>query len=193
MKTRILISSVLVASALSACSSSDKGYESSELAENIPDWVLNPTIENGLAASDCTKFSGNMSVDSKVAVANARLALAQQISVQVQGLDKTYARRTDTNEETSVGSNFSSVSKQITQQNLSGALVKKVDIVNILNAEHLCAQVTLAPSETEALFEKLVVGSQQTINAKDKTFLYEEFKAFKAEQDLDSAIKSLTN
>lgn len=189
------IKSLLAASvvlALSACSSSDKGYESA-IADDIPQWVLNPSIENGLAASDCIKFSGNLSVDRKAAIANARLALAQQIDVQVQGLEKTYARRTDTNEETITGSNFSSVSKQITNQKLSGAVIKNVDVVKIFDKDHMCALVTLAPAETQALFDEIMGASGREISAQDKGFLYEEFKAFKAEQDLDKALESLTN
>lgn len=191
MKANKIILAALITSVLAACSSNDEGYESS--AENIPNWVLNPVIEDGLAASDCIKFSGNMSVDRKAAVASARLSLAQQIDIQIQGLEKTYARRTDTNEDTSVGTNFSSVSKQITDQHLSGVLVQKTDLVNILNQEHLCALVTLEPAKTKELFDDIIAGSGRKINSQDSKFLYEEFKAFKAEQDLDKAIESLTN
>lgn len=90
MKVKPLIASVFMAGMLSACSSTSDSTASSSRV-NVPDWVLNPVVENGIAAADCIKYSGNISIDQKMAVANARLALAQQIETRIEGLDKTFA------------------------------------------------------------------------------------------------------
>lgn len=192
MKAQKIILAAAVASLLTACGSTKK-EEPPKPTANIPQWVLNPVVEDGIAAADCVKFSGNMSVDSKMAAANARLALAQQIEVRVEGLDKTYSNRTDSNDDLTVGSTFSSVSKQLTKQKLNGSRVVKSDIVNIAGRDNYCSLVTLSPNATKELFEAIVQKSERKVNPQDEKFLYQEFKAYKAEQDLDKEIQRLTD
>lgn len=192
MKLKPLIAAVMMAGVLSACSSTGE-KTASKSSVNIPDWVLNPVVENGIAAADCIKYSGNISVDQKMAVANARLALAQQIETRIEGLDKTFANRVDANDKTTVGTTFSSVSKQLTKQTLQGSRVVKADIVDIGGKDFFCALTTLSPSLTKTLFKDLVKETKLNINPKDEQFLYQEFKAFKAEQDLEKEIERLTN
>ncbi|WP_440055850.1 hypothetical protein ACSLBF_06795 [Pseudoalteromonas sp. T1lg65] len=192
MKMKQVVFSAAIVSILSACSSTQDDAASSPRV-NIPEWVLNPTIEDGIAAADCVSYSGNISIDQKMAVANARLALAQQIETRIEGLDKTFSNRTDANDETTVGGTFSSVSKQLTKQSLSGSRVLKADVVDISNKDYFCALVTLSPEQTKELFKDLVKESKRSIDPQDEKFLYQEFKAFKAEQDLEKEIARLTN
>jgi hypothetical protein len=192
MKVKPLIASVFIAGMLSACSSTSDSTASSSRV-NVPDWVLNPVVENGIAAADCIKYSGNISIDQKMAVANARLALAQQIETRIEGLDKTFANRVDANDKTTVGSTFSSVSKQLTKQTLRGSRVVKADIVDIAGKDYFCALTTLSPELTKTLFQDLVKETKLKIDPQDEQFLYQEFKAFKAEQDLEKEIARLTN
>ncbi|CAH9055200.1 hypothetical protein PSECIP111951_01192 [Pseudoalteromonas holothuriae] len=192
MKIKPLITTLVLAGMLTACSSTDENGASSPRV-NIPDWVLSPIIEDGIAAADCVKYSGNISVDQKMAVANSRLALAQQIEVRIEGLDKTFSNRTDANDATSVGSTFSSVSKQLTKQTLNGSRVVKADVVDISGKDYFCALTTLSPELTKTLFKDLVKTAKPSIDPRDEQFLYQEFKAFKAQQDLEKEIAKLTN
>ncbi|KZN30819.1 LPP20 family lipoprotein [Pseudoalteromonas luteoviolacea] len=192
MKLKSLLTTVLVTGILAGCSST-KEQSASQSKVNIPDWVLNPTIENGIAAADCVKFSGNISIDQKSSVANARLALAQQIETRIEGLDKTFANRTDANDETTVGSTFSSVSKQLTKQTLRGSRVNKADVVEIAGKDYYCSLVVLSPQLTQSLFKDVIKESKKDINPQDEKFLYQEFKAYKAEKDLEKEIARLTN
>ncbi len=191
MKTQKIILTALFATVISACNSTEKAQTPSP-SSNIPSWVLNPVVEDGIAATDCVKYSGHMSIDKKMATANSRLALAQQIDVRVEGLEKTYSNRVDANDDTTVGSSFSSVSKQLTKQKLNGSRIIKSDIVKILGKEHFCVLTTLSPTATSELFEAIIKQSQRSINPKDEKFLYQEFKAQKAEKNLDKAIEKLT-
>ncbi|KID58658.1 hypothetical protein N473_25345 [Pseudoalteromonas luteoviolacea CPMOR-1] len=192
MKLKSLLTTVLVTGILAGCSSTqDKSASQSKV--NIPDWVLNPTIENGIAAADCVKFSGNISIDQKSSVANARLALAQQIETRIEGLDKTFANRTDANDDTTVGSTFSSVSKQLTKQTLNGSRVNRADVVEIGGKDYYCSLVVLSPQLTQSLFKDVIKESKKEINPQDEKFLYQEFKAYKAEKDLEKEIARLTN
>ncbi|RJE78097.1 hypothetical protein CWB96_18345 [Pseudoalteromonas citrea] len=192
MKLKPILTTLIIAGTLSACSAT-KDNSAADSSVNIPEWVLNPVVENGIAAADCIKYSGNISIDQKMAVANARLALAQQIETRIEGLDKTFANRTDVNDESSVGTTFSSVSKQLTKQTLNGSRIVKADVVEIGGKDYFCALTTLSPELTKTLFKDLIKETKPKINAKDEQFLYQEFKAFKAEQDLDKEIAKLTN
>ena len=190
MNTHKIILVAAISSVIAACGSTPTQEPS--LTSNIPQWVLNPVVEDGIAASNCVKSSGNFSVDQKMATANGRLALAQQIEVRVEGLDKTYDRRTDSNDETSSGSNFSSVSKQLTKAKLVGSRPIKNDIVEIGGKDHFCVLTTLSPNATKELFASIIQDSKSKVNAQDEKFLYEEFKAHKAEENLEKQIKRLT-
>lgn len=181
MKSKNVIISLLIASTLIACSSVNE--EVSERS-GIPAWTLNPTVEGGIAATDCVVFSGNLSVDRKMATANSRTTLAQQISLNIDALDKTYLNRTDVVEGSTIGNTFSSVSKQLTQQTLSGSRVIKADLVEIEDIEYFCIMTAIAPALTDALFSNIVKGSKRQLSVGDETFLRQEFKALKAEESL---------
>jgi hypothetical protein len=184
MKTQKLIIVAAMSTIIAACGSTPE-KKSNDVTANIPPWVLNPVIEDGIAAVDCVKFSGNLSIDQKMATANGRLSLAQQIETRVEGLDKTYSNRTDSNEDITTGSTFSSVSKQLTKQTLTGSRAIKSDVVEIAGKQHLCVLTTLSPSATKELFDSIITQSKRSVNPQDEKFLYQEFKAHKADQDLE--------
>lgn len=182
LKSTIAVS---LTAALAACSSTPT---TESLNENIPDWVLNPSIEDGIAHSECVPSSGNMSIDKAQAVALARVGLAQQISTKVKALDKTYQERVDVQGESVVGSTFSSVSKQLTNQMLVGAQPVKTSYANFNGQNQLCVMTALTPEKTKDLFTKLVSASEVTLSPQDASVLYQEFKAYKAQQELDQEL-----
>ena len=77
--------------------------------EEFPNWVIDPKVEGGIAASECIPWSGNLSIDKAQDKAQARATLAKQLEVRVSALDKTYIERTDAAGKTVTGSSFSSV------------------------------------------------------------------------------------
>jgi hypothetical protein len=175
-----------VVAILSACTSSPTPEK---LNENIPDWVLNPVVKDGIAAAECVSSSGNMSIDKAQALALARLSIAQQISTRVKALDKTYQERVDANGEIATGGTFSSVSKQVTDQALVGATPMKTSYANFNGKNQLCVLAGLNPSQTESLFKNLVNQSERNLSIQDESVLYQEFKAYKAQQDLDRELE----
>jgi hypothetical protein len=196
MKFTQLIITAAVVSVLSACGATPQAPKAPEVAKansNIPQWVLNPVVEDGIAAADCVKASGSFSVDQKLAATNARVALAQQVSAKVSALEKNYLSRTDANNEVSTGTSFSSVAKVMTNQTLSGSRVVRTDVVNMLGKDHYCTLMTLSPTATKELFDSLITQSKRKVNPQDEQFLYQEFKAKKAQDDLEKTISNLTN
>jgi len=172
--------------ALSACSSNPTPEV---LNENIPDWVLNPSLENGIAHAECVSSSGNMSIDKAQAIALARVGLAQQISTRVKALDKTFQERVDVDGNSAIGATFSSVSKQVTNQALVGATPLKTSYANFNGKNQLCVLTGLSPDKTESLFKSLVSASNKNLSMNDESVLYQEFKAYKAQQELDRELE----
>ncbi len=174
--------------ALFACSSSEPLEETS--VGDIPEWILNPNIEDGIAVSDCVLFSGNMSIDRKQAIAQARVLLAAEIETRVKGLDETYQDKVQVNNESTSGSTFASVSQQITEQTLVGAKAIKTDIVDISGKDNLCVLVGMQSGETRDLYEKLVKASNKNLSPQDDDVLYQEFKAERAQGRLKEALEN---
>ena len=157
-------------------------------AGDIDDWILNPSIENGIAVSDCVLFSGNMSVDRKQAIANARALLAGEIEVKIESLDETYADKTQLDDKTSSGTSFSSVSRQVTEKTLKGSRTYKTDIVEISGKDNLCVLLGIEEGKTKELFDGLVSASNKTLSPNDESVLFQQFKAQKARERLDEAL-----
>jgi hypothetical protein len=155
---------------------------------NPPDWVMNPTIEGGIAESTCVQSSGHFNIDRKQAIAEARQGLAQQIQSRVEAMDETYANRTTTEDGINAGGTFESVSRQVTEQNLSGAVPERVEMVKIGETTQLCAMVAMRPEQTRDLFNQLVAESGAELGAQDEKVLFQQFKAEQARKRLDSQL-----
>eukprot|EP00767_Chilomastix_cuspidata_P007135 gnl/Chilomastix_cuspidata/7712.p1 GENE.gnl/Chilomastix_cuspidata/7712~~gnl/Chilomastix_cuspidata/7712.p1 ORF type:complete len:192 (-),score=16.70 gnl/Chilomastix_cuspidata/7712:13-588(-) len=158
---------------------------------DLPMWVLNPTIEGGIASTECVVYTGDISLDKAEAVALARASLAKQIEVKVKAMDKTYQRKVKTKDGVAAGGVFESVSKQVAQQYLKGARAIKMDLIDIEGKKQWCVMVAMDPSITEKLFKNLVKESGANLDPQDESVLYEEFKAYKAGQELDEEIEKM--
>ena len=186
MKSTIKIATALTISAiLAACSSTP---DADDLNENIPEWVLNPVLEDGLASSVCVASSGHMSTDKAQATSLARVELAQQINTRVKALDKTYQERIDVDNQAQVGSTFTSVSKQLTNQSLTGARVIKTAYANFNGKNQLCVLTALGSSSTKELFDNILKESERNISIDQERILYQEFKAQKAQDELEAEL-----
>ena len=150
-----------------------------------PVWLMSEYIEGGLAASTCVPSSASFMIDKKMVVASARQELAQQIELTVDSLDKTYAERTDVKSGIAAGAVFSSVSQQLTTQTLEGARIKHMQQLDLRGVPQLCAQVALEPAQTEELFKNIAKNSVNEISPQDESVLYQQFKAYQAQQELD--------
>lgn len=188
MFKKIHLLSLPAVALLSACSSSEPTQQT--VLGEIPSWILNPQVEEGIAVSECVLWSGNMSIDKQQAIANARTSLAQRIETRVSALDKTYRDKVEVTSGVESGSTFSSVSKQVTQQTLTGTNPIKTDIVKIADKDNLCVLVAIGQASTKAIFDGLVNASERPMNAEQKDVLYQEFKAQRAELQLDQELET---
>ena len=157
MKNLFKLSTGLTLTALlAACGSTPPTSE--DLNSDIPDWVMNPVVEDSFSAAACVPSSGHMSIDRANATALSRVDLAQQINTKVQALDKTYQERINVDQGSQVGSTFSSVSKQLADQSLIGSRVIKTAYANFDGKNQLCVLTSLGSEETKSLFDNLYLN-----------------------------------
>lgn len=183
-----LLAAAAVSIILISCTTVPKQAPEPETpVSTLPDWVANPTIEDGIASSDCVPWSGDMSLDRAEAVAKARADLTKQIEIRVKAMDKTYARKVKTAAGVTSGGTFESVSKQVANRNLNASQVNKVGMVNINGVQHLCTMVVFGREANRRIFEDLIQTSQASsqISPQDESVLWEEFKAYKSQQELE--------
>jgi len=182
---------VAVAVGLMAGCASQPAEEKSSTS-GLPAWVLNPSQlvgEGALAATECVPANANMSILKAKSTALARASLAQQIQVSVQAMDKTYQDLTENGDESGSGSTFSSVSKQVTDQMLNGAIPERVDYIQGPdNASLFCTMVVLAPEKNRKIFEQIIEKSNRQMSPNNEALLYQEFRAKRAAEELDEAL-----
>jgi hypothetical protein len=177
---------------LGACSSTNEQKSIMlESTDSVPRWVLNPNVENALAAASCVPWSGNLSIDKAQSLAMARAEISQQINLKVSVLDKMYQRKLEADGKQNTGGTFEQVSKQISQQTLVNTKADKVEFAKIDGKKQLCTLVTLSENKSDLLFEKLVNKSGAMIDPTSKTALYEEFRAKKATEELEKELQKL--
>ncbi len=171
------------------CSGTEEREAESPDISGVPEWVTSPSYRDGIAATECLPKSGNFSLDRKEAVANARQALAQQIDLKVEAMDKTYQRRTRAEEEADTGSSFESVSRQVTEARLNGSRVVRTGYFDLGGETSLCVMVAFGDSQMEEIFDGVIEASGREVTGQDEEILYQEFKAKQAQQEMERALE----
>ena len=188
MSLKKIALTAIATSFLTACASNQPAdVEQTAAKIKLPDWVTMPIIEDGFADTQCVQTTADMNILKNKATALARAEIAKQINIQVKAMDKTYQNLTDTSEGSSSGSTFESVSKQVTNQKLSGSRATKLDYVDFPDGtQKMCVMVTMSPATTAALYKEIVKESTRQLSPQHEAVLFQEFKAYKAQQELDS-------
>ncbi len=155
----------------------------------IPEWVAQPEVKDGIAVTECVPASGDFSLDRKEATANARQSLAQEIKTKVESMEKTYQNRVRTEDKSAIGSSFESVSKQLTEETLQGSRATQYGYETINGKRHFCVMLTIGGSQMDELFDALVKKSDRQIDARDEELLYQEFKAKRAHEEMQKELR----
>lgn len=182
---------------LSGCGTNpDKPVAEDQVIGNslgLPDWVVNPQIENGLADVACVPWSGHLTIDRSQASAMARNALVHQIELKAASMTKTFTHKTDTIAGSNIGADFEETARQLAEANLKGSRASRADLVTIDGKKQFCAMVTMPPAQTEALYQQLTRSGGATLSAEDDRVMFEQFKAYKAQQQLEQALQQEKN
>ncbi len=103
-------------------------------------------------------------------------------------MDETYQDLTENGAESGSGSTFSSVSEQVTDQMLNGALPERMDYIEGRNDESLfCTMVVLAPEANRKVFEQIIDKSNRQMSPDNEALLYQEYRAKRASEKLKEA------
>ncbi len=112
---------------------------------DIPQWVLNPVIEDGIAASGCVVLKDDVLVASRQAQAQTMLAIAEQLEGDGEG----GVEAIDTSKE---DKSFSAITKQFTQQKLISVRQLKWAMVNIADQKHVCVLMGVSGIWSSSLY-----------------------------------------
>lgn len=158
----------------------------------LPEWMTNPVVEDSIASVECVPWSNNYSLDKDEATAIARANMVKQIEDKINVMDKTYRRKATTQEGISSGGVFESVSKQVFSRNLEATSLDHVDILNVEEKKHMCVRLVMASEAYDKIFNDLIAGARMEgaqIDPQDERVLYEEFKAYKAQEELERELQ----
>jgi hypothetical protein len=146
-------------------------------ASGPPEWVANPSADEGFAATECVRDSGRLSADRQVALGKARAGIARQFDQRVAAMDKAWAGLRDPGAATQPGgaTPFALVAKPVAEQMLAGLPPSRVEYVDIDDVRQLCAMVTVEDEQAKQVFERVLTASGETIDAAAHDALYKEF------------------
>ncbi len=181
---------------LASCGSSPKkpggdAPQSSDMGQ-LPDWMMPCTVEDSIAACSCTKIiQGNMSIAKSQAVAQARNELASLLRVKVNRMVKNYQRQVTTAQGASIGGTFEDVSKQLTSEVLVGTTVRHEQPAMIAGAQQYCVQMAQLNKAAFDAVANLAREQGAQIDPTSEAALYEEFRATKAQDELNQELQNL--
>ena len=146
-------------------------------------------MEGGIATCKCNPAVtyDEVSIAEDEAIADARSELARELGLRVKTMVKRYKSRTIANEKRAIGSTFEEVAKQVANQYLQGSRVLASKIFKTPEGKFMvCAAVGLQPQVVKQMISDIAKKSGLT-NPRDEDILYQEFKAYKAQQELEKA------
>ena len=175
---------------MSACSNKEVKEEKRELTpianktyKDYPDWVLQPDYENGVAAVGQAKIgSAGLAFAKQEALAVARGELARIIEVQVDDMFKSYVNSVGLGGEDGVEKVSTSISKQVASVSLKGSEQKDLWISKD-NEIFILVGISYENLKKETL------NTVKTTLNNDEA-LWQEFKAKKAQDELESAVNN---
>ncbi len=189
---KTLATTVALATLVGCAAQQPIAQQATSVASTLPGWVMNPVVENGIADTQCVlaKPNTSMSILKNQATTLARADLSKQIQVRVKAMDKTYQRLTDTTQGQEVGGTFESVSKQVSQQVLTGSRAIQMDYITLPGGEqNFCVMTALSPELTNTLFKQVVQKSGANLSPQHESVLYEQFMGSIAQNDLAQEIQ----
>lgn len=177
----------LVSILLTACASGPQPGESSSAQSKLPHWVLKPEVEGTVAEAACVIASGAFNVDRSEAIHFASEQLAAQMERNVAFLGKGFQSKTRSTQGLNVGTDFNQSGRQLVEQSLSGLKAVETGIYPMNGQDQVCVLVALDRSVSEQFYQQMKTLSGATLSADDDAVLYEQFRAYKADQALQKA------
>jgi ribosomal protein S20 len=166
------------------CASTPSGIPEVDDLEDAPSWVLDggSSEDDGAAAVGSAKIGrAGMNFARTEAMAYARDELARQLGLKVKNMVKNFAQTTGIGDKETVDKVSSQVSKQVTNETLSGSKQKEMWI-SPGNDLYLLVSI-----DGDSL-RNSVKNSVRT-SLKNQEALWQQFQAKKANEELDKEIE----
>ncbi len=144
-------------------------------------------MEGGIAACKCNTAASMEEVTyaRDESIADARSELARMLELRVENMVKRYRSRTVANTKRAIGSTFEDVAKQVARQYLKGSRPIAYKTFRAEGGKYMvCAVVALQPQVVKEMISAIAKEANLN-NPRDEDILYQEFKAYKAFQELE--------
>ena len=190
MKKLLVASSVGVLLLLSGCGGNNLVKETPQCqieGAKAPEWVCNggANMEGGIfAVGSAQKSPLGIGFQRREAIAAARDEIARQIEVKVKNMFKSYLSSTGAGDSQTAERVATSVSKQVASQVLRGS---KPIRTWVSPQGTLFVLVGMSGNPKEIIKENVKKAVKTTF--KNDEALWQEFKAKKAQDELDAAIE----
>lgn len=131
MKKSVLLITVIIAAALLfSCAGGKESAPQQPKQEttdtsNLPDFVLNPPVATDAIYGVGYAQQSTLPLSIKVAEANARADIANQIEAQIKSAVTSYAQESGVGNDTQVIEFAETITRQVTDTTLSGAITKQ--------------------------------------------------------------------
>ncbi len=177
-KTAIILLTVLIAATLIGCASGAKTEaEAAPAKSNLPDYVLNPPLATDAIYGVGYAKQSSLPLAIKVAEANARADIAAQLEATIQAAVISYAQEAGVDDNTQVINFAESITRQITDTTLSGAVTQN-----------------RTPMDDGGVWVLMVYGKESLVDSfeevaeefeRNEDAAFAEFKAAQALEQLD--------
>lgn len=194
MKRGSGVAAVVLVSAIGLAGCASEQAKKQEAQENmspggLPQWVSAPdSLVEGYAATGCVPWGGDFSIAEAMALTDARDKLAQGMRIKVAGLNKKYQSSTTSGTATTTGKTFTAATQQLVDETLSGARQNRTDFVNLADQKNLCSMVVIDPARLKAFLAQYATLAPAALRPTSEETLYQEFKAQKAQEELDQKL-----
>jgi len=149
-----------------------------------PTWVCDgANMEGGVAVvASAAPVPNGRSFQKEIAISNARNELAKQIAVKVSTMLKQYQATTGQGNDQTADTAIESVSKQVAQQTLTGT-----KMIHMWPSPKGTLYVLVGMPDQKAAKESIKKAVKTSLQ--NNKALWQEFKAKKAQEELDATIE----
>ncbi|MFT7558526.1 MAG: hypothetical protein ACI93R_000421 [Flavobacteriales bacterium] len=187
-KVRTVLMVAGIATLMSACTATAPVKEVA--VDPYPNWYYSPSeaIPNALSTASCAAIpAGNMEVARKKALVNGRADLAAQIETRVKAMDKAYSTLASTEKGDLLNETFETVTKQVSNQTMSGVRAIKSTRVTDGGKQYFCSLISLDPAATKGMIDAIFKAAGSNLSADEESILRARFMAEKAQAELENA------
>ncbi|MBK1734000.1 hypothetical protein CKO15_01625 [Halorhodospira abdelmalekii] len=152
----------------------------------LPQWVAEPRVENGLAATGCVASADSFSRDQSRADLSARQQLAAIMGIQIQSMAEQYERTTETADGLTIGAHFEEVTRGLIDEELRGSRRVRSDYVEMPNGRlEFCSMVAIGQEGVAELLERVAAAAGADAGVFTQAELREQFMSQEAFNRMD--------